>query len=85
MRIAKLYGVLAQVSPSPVVELNRAVAVGMAFGPAAGLEFIEALRDERALQDYQWLPSVRGDLLQQRPLTLACPHLLRSLLYAGSR
>jgi predicted RNA polymerase sigma factor len=62
-RIAELYGVLAQVSPSPVVELNRAVAVGMAFGPAAGLDLIDALRDERALQDYQWLPSVRGDLL----------------------
>jgi RNA polymerase sigma factor (sigma-70 family) len=62
-RIAELYGVLAQVSPSPVVELNRAVAVGMAFGPAAGLEIIDALRGERSLQGYQWLPSVRGDLL----------------------
>jgi RNA polymerase sigma factor (sigma-70 family) len=62
-RIAALYGTLARTTPSPVVELNRAVAVGMAFGPAAGLEIIDALCNERSLQDYQWLPSVRGDLL----------------------
>ena len=62
-RIAELYGALAQVMPSPVVELNRAVAVGMAHGPAAGLDIVDALRDERSLRDYQWLPSVRGDLL----------------------
>ncbi|HJV83808.1 RNA polymerase sigma factor [Noviherbaspirillum sp.] len=62
-RIAALYAALARVSPSPVIELNRAVAVGMAFGPAAGLEMVDSLRDERALQGYQWLPSVRGDLL----------------------
>ena len=62
-RIAAIYDALAQVAPSPVVELNRAVAVGMAFGPAAGLEIIDALRDEKSLQNYQWLPSVRGDLL----------------------
>jgi RNA polymerase sigma factor (sigma-70 family) len=62
-RIAALYDALAQASPSPVVELNRAVAVGMAFGPAAGLEIIDALADEKLLQKYQWLPSVRGDLL----------------------
>jgi RNA polymerase sigma factor (sigma-70 family) len=61
--IAALYDALAQVSPSPVVELNRAVAVGMAFGPAAGLEIIDALRGDKSLQNYQWLPSVRGDLL----------------------
>jgi RNA polymerase sigma factor (sigma-70 family) len=61
--IAALYDALAQTSPSPVVELNRAVAVSMAFGPAAGLEIIDALMDEKALQNYQWLPSVRGDLL----------------------
>jgi RNA polymerase sigma factor (sigma-70 family) len=61
--IAALYDALAQVSPSPVVELNRAVAVGMAFGPAAGLEIIEQLAAEKSLQNYQWLPSVRGDLL----------------------
>jgi RNA polymerase sigma factor (sigma-70 family) len=62
-RIAALYGALAQVSPSPVVELNRAVAVGMASGPAAGLEIVDALAGEKALRQYQWLPSVRGDLL----------------------
>jgi RNA polymerase sigma factor (sigma-70 family) len=62
-RIAALYATLAQVSPSPVVELNRAVAVSMAEGPAAGLAIIERLRDEPALRRYQWLPSVRGDLL----------------------
>ncbi|MGH8820224.1 MAG: DUF6596 domain-containing protein, partial [Rhodoferax sp.] len=62
-RIAALYGVLAQVAPSPVVELNRAVAVGMAFGPAAGLDIVDTLRQERSLQNYQWLPGVRGDLL----------------------
>lgn len=61
--IATLYDALAQVAPSPVVELNRAVAVGMAFGPAAGLEIVDGLRDEPRLQGYQWLPSVRGDLL----------------------
>jgi predicted RNA polymerase sigma factor len=62
-RIVALYDALAQVAPSPVVELNRAVAVGMAFGPAAALEIVDAMRDEPALQNYQWLPSVRGDLL----------------------
>jgi RNA polymerase sigma factor (sigma-70 family) len=61
--IAALYDALAQTSPSPVIELNRAVAVSMAFGPAAGLEIIDALAGEKALQNYQWLPSVRGDLL----------------------
>jgi predicted RNA polymerase sigma factor len=62
-RIAALYDALAQVAPSPVVELNRAVAVGMAFGPAAGLEIIDQLQDDKSLRNYQWLPSVRGDLL----------------------
>ncbi|MBX3658470.1 MAG: RNA polymerase sigma factor [Ramlibacter sp.] len=62
-RIAAQYEALAQVAPSPVVELNRAVAVGMAFGPAAGLEILDALAGEKALKNYQWLPSVRGDLL----------------------
>ncbi|MBX3656607.1 MAG: RNA polymerase sigma factor, partial [Ramlibacter sp.] len=62
-RIAAQYDALAQVAPSPVVELNRAVAVGMAFGPAAGLEILDALAGEKALKNYQWLPSVRGDLL----------------------
>lgn len=62
-RIAALYDALAQVAPSPVVALNRAVAVGMAFGPAAGLELVEMLVGEPALKDYHLLPAVRGDLL----------------------
>jgi RNA polymerase sigma factor (sigma-70 family) len=62
-RIVALYDALAQVAPSPVVELNRAVAVGMAFGPAAGLEIVDALSADPALAHYHWLPSVRGDLL----------------------
>jgi RNA polymerase sigma factor (sigma-70 family) len=61
--IAGLYDALAQISPSPVVELNRGVAHGMAFGPAAGLELVEALTSEPSLANYQYLPSVRGDLL----------------------
>ena len=62
-RIAALYQALVQVSPSPVVELNRAVAVGMAFGPAAGLELADALTSEPSLRRYHLLPSVRADLL----------------------
>jgi RNA polymerase sigma factor (sigma-70 family) len=62
-RIAALYQVLAHVSPSPVVELNRAVAVGMAAGPAKGLEVVDKLASERALAGYPQLPAVRGDLL----------------------
>jgi RNA polymerase sigma-70 factor (ECF subfamily) len=62
-RIAALYDALVQLAPSPVVELNRAVAVGMALGPAAGLELVDALTSERALAGYHLLPSVRGDLL----------------------
>jgi predicted RNA polymerase sigma factor len=64
-RIAALYAELAQVAPSPVVELNRAVAVAMAFGPAAGLELVDALTTERSLEKYHLLPSVRGDLLKK--------------------
>ena len=64
-RIAALYGELARVSPSPVVELNRAVAVGMAEGPAAGLALVDALAGDGALARYQWLPAVRGDLLEK--------------------
>jgi RNA polymerase sigma factor (sigma-70 family) len=64
-RIAALYDALAQLMPSPVVELNRAVAVGMAFGPAAGLELVDALMSEPSLQAYQFLPSARGDLLEK--------------------
>ncbi len=62
-RIAALYDALARVVPSPVIELNRAVAISMAFGPAEGLELVEALMDEPALQSYHLLPTVRGDLL----------------------
>ncbi len=62
-RIAALYDALAQLAPSPVVDLNRAVANGMAFGPAAGLELVEALMHEPSLEGYHLLPSVRGDLL----------------------
>ena len=64
-RIVALYDALAQIAPSPVVELNRAVAVGMAFGPAAGLELVEALASEPLLEGYHLLPSVRGDLLSR--------------------
>ena len=62
-RIVALYDALAQIMPSPVVELNRAVAVSMAFGPAAGLELVDALLSEPALKVYHLLPAVRGDLL----------------------
>jgi RNA polymerase sigma factor (sigma-70 family) len=62
-RIVELYGALAQLAPSPVVELNRAVAVSMASGPAAGLELVDALMTEPSLRGYHLLPSVRGDLL----------------------
>jgi RNA polymerase sigma-70 factor, ECF subfamily len=61
--IAALYGALAALTPSPVVELNRAVAVAMAFGPAAGLELIDAISGEPVMRDYHLLGSVRGDLL----------------------
>ncbi len=64
-RIAALYAELAEVAPSPVVELNRAVAVGMSSGPAAGLELVDRLRDAPVLGGYHLLPSVRGDLLEK--------------------
>ena len=63
--IAALYDALAQISPSPVVELNRAVALSMAFGPQAGLELVDRLLSEPALQNYHLLPSVRGDFLER--------------------
>jgi len=63
LRITALYDALAQLTPSPIVELNRAVAVAMAFGPQAGLELVDALLSEPLLQSYHLLPSVRGDLL----------------------
>jgi predicted RNA polymerase sigma factor len=61
----RLYDTLAGVNASPVVELNRAVAVAMAFGPAAGLEIVDALTSEPSLKNYHLLPSVRGDLLSK--------------------
>ena len=64
-RIAALYQALAVITPSPVVELNRAVAVGMAYGPQAGLDLVDRLVDEATLKDYHLLPSVRGDLLNK--------------------
>lgn len=64
-RIVGLYAALGELTPSPVVELNRAVAVSMAFGPAAGLELVDALTAERSLENYHLLPSVRGDLLKK--------------------
>jgi predicted RNA polymerase sigma factor len=64
-RIAGLYAELAALVPSPVIELNRAVAVGMAEGPQAGLAIVDRLADEAALKSYHLLPSVRGDLLQK--------------------
>ncbi|HEX9101111.1 MAG TPA: RNA polymerase subunit sigma-24, partial [Polyangia bacterium] len=62
-RIVALYDALVELTQSPVVALNRAVAVAMAFGPAAGLELVDELTDEPALRAYHLLPSVRGDLL----------------------
>jgi len=64
-RIAALYDALARLEPSPVVELNRAVAVSMAYGPAAGLEIVDVLTSESSLDAYHLLPSVRGDLLKK--------------------
>jgi RNA polymerase sigma factor (sigma-70 family) len=64
-RIVALYDALARLTPSPVVELNRAVAVAMAFGPAAGLEATDALVDEQSLAGYHLLPAVRGDFLKK--------------------
>jgi RNA polymerase sigma factor (sigma-70 family) len=64
-RIVSLYDELARLTPSPVVELNRAVAISMAYGPAAALEIIDGLQAEPALKDYHLLPSVRGDLLSK--------------------
>jgi RNA polymerase sigma factor (sigma-70 family) len=64
-QIAQLYSELVQLTPNPVVALNRAVAVAMAFGPQAGLELLDAIKDKEALQNYHLLPSVRGDLLMK--------------------
>lgn len=63
VRIAALYETLAQIQPSPIIELNRAVALAMAFGPEAGLELLEQIKDDPALANYHLLPATRGDLL----------------------
>ncbi len=68
--IVALYDALAQIAPSPVVELNRAVAVGMAFGPASGLEIVDALVQESSLKSYHLLAAVRGDLLRKLGRTI---------------
>lgn len=65
VRIAALYAALAETMPSPVVELNRAVAIGMAFGPAAGLDHLDTIAEAPALADYHFLPAVRADLLEK--------------------
>ncbi len=64
-RIVGLYGKLAEIAPSPVVELNRAVALAMLFGPEAGLRIVDALTSDPTLKAYHLLPSVRGDLLRK--------------------
>ena len=64
-RIVALYDALDELQPSPIVTLNRAVAVSMAYGPAAALEIVDTLRSESRLRDYHLLPSVRGDLLER--------------------
>ena len=63
LRIAALYATLAQTTPSPIIELNRAVAISMAQGPQAGLDIVDTLTNEPTLKNYHLLPSVRGDLL----------------------
>jgi RNA polymerase sigma factor (sigma-70 family) len=65
VKIAALYDALAQITPSPIVELNRAVAIAMAFGPEAGLELLKEIEDDPTLANYHLLPSVRGDLLEK--------------------
>jgi len=78
-RIAALYDALAQLTPSPIVELNRAVAVAMAFGPEAGLEIVDALTSELSLKAYHLLPSVRGDLLAKLGrVSEACEEFVRA-------
>ena len=77
-RIVALYDALVELTRSPVVELNRAVAVSMAFGPGAGLELVDALADEPALRSYHLLPSVRGDLLAKLGLLIAVSEVITS-------
>jgi RNA polymerase sigma factor (sigma-70 family) len=85
VRVAALYEALAQLAPSPVVELNRAVALASAFGPAVGLEALEPLLEEPSLRDYHLLPSVRGDLLARLGrFEEAQSELQRAVLLAGN-
>jgi RNA polymerase sigma factor (sigma-70 family) len=78
-RIAALYDALAQLTPSPIVELNRAVAIAMAFGPEAGLEIVDALTSEPSLKSYHLLPSVHGDLLAKLGrFSEACEEFVRA-------
>jgi RNA polymerase sigma-70 factor, ECF subfamily len=86
-RIVALYDGLAQLMPSPVVELNRAVAVGMAFGPLAALEIVECLREDPTLDGYHLLPAVRGDLLEKlgRPSEASAEFERAALLTANTR
>jgi RNA polymerase sigma factor (sigma-70 family) len=84
-RIVALYDALAQLAPSPIIELNRAVAVAMAFGPAAGLELVDALISDKALDSYHLLPSVRGDLLMKLGRAAeACAEFKRAAGLAGN-
>lgn len=84
-RIVNAYEELALATPSPVVELNRAVAVGMAYGPQRALDIVDTLGGERLLQDYQWLPGVRGDLLEKLGRhTEACVEFERAASMAGN-
>jgi RNA polymerase sigma factor (sigma-70 family) len=85
VRVAALYEALAQLAPSPVVELNRAVALASAFGPTVGLEALEPLLAEPSLEDYHLLPSVRGDLLARLGrFDEAQSELQRAVLLAGN-
>ncbi|WP_374411685.1 RNA polymerase sigma factor [Hydrogenophaga sp.] len=84
-QIAALYAELMRVAPSPVVELNRAVAVGMAEGPTAGLAIVETLLQDKALQRYHWLPAVQGDLLEKLGRSAAAREaFLRAAELAGN-
>lgn len=87
VRIAALYETLARLSPSPIVELNRAVALGMAFGPAAGLALLEEIKDEPALAKYHLLPGVRADLLEklERYEEAACEYKRAAELTSNAR
>jgi RNA polymerase sigma factor (sigma-70 family) len=85
VRIVALYDALANLMPSPVVELNRAVAVSMAYGPAAGLEIVDDLSSEEALTNYHFLPAVRGDILSRLGrYTEACAEFERAAALAGN-